>query len=85
MTRKDYIAIAAVFAQKRAEIRSDDRSFALGAKSENFAIACSLADVLAADNPRFNRTTFLLACGVGTPDPVDADERFRYALINHIG
>ena len=54
MTRKDYIAIAAVF-----KVRKDrDNADALR------EIAYDLADVFKRDNPNFDRARFLAACGV---------------------
>ena len=58
MSRKDYVAIAEAIARLRDNytdptVRS---SFAL--------VALELADALAADNPRFDRDRFLVACHV---------------------
>lgn len=57
MTRKDYELIAQVLANFEAEG---------GVTVERDAMAYDLADALAADNPRFNRETFLVAAGVWT-------------------
>jgi hypothetical protein len=53
MTRKDYKLIAEVIAVSwfgSAELKAD--------------LVNNLADKLAQDNPRFNRSIFLIACGV---------------------
>lgn len=53
MTRKDYILIAQVIATSwhaSAEFKRE--------------IAQNMADALEAENPRFNRLRFLVACGV---------------------
>ena len=54
MTRKDYVAIAAAIAAVR---RTAGENF-----SKVDAVAWALCDVLAADNPRFDRGRFLNAC-----------------------
>jgi hypothetical protein len=51
MTRKDYVAIAAAIA--RAQLNQDCQM-----------VADCIADVMARDNPRFDRARFLKACGV---------------------
>lgn len=59
MTKKDYIKIAAVLKDMINETgpRADPHA--------TLAICCTeLAKVFAADNPRFDRTRFLNACGV---------------------
>ncbi len=63
MTKKDYQAIARVIysVRKRAAVRQD--SGALDALIAD--VADGLADVLAADNPRFNRDRFDEACKTG--------------------
>ena len=50
MTKKDYIAIAAVIAE--SPMLSGQRE----------SIVDSLADIMQADNPAFNRATFERAC-----------------------
>lgn len=61
MTRKDYVLIAAALHQARARQFQADR--AQGFEAIGHA-ADILADVLAKDNPRFDRSRFLAACGV---------------------
>lgn len=63
MTRKDYIAIARVI--------SDAALIQCGTQSEvelqagvRRRIAHELSDILAKDNPRFDRERFLKACGI---------------------
>ena len=59
MTKKDYILIA--------EAIKHSSSNAQGNLSEECAIqyvACNIADVLEKENTRFNRSRFLIACGV---------------------
>lgn len=56
MTRKDYVMIAEVFAQFGNICNLEET---IGAD-----IARNLADALQADNPRFDRHRFLVACGV---------------------
>ncbi len=53
MTRKDYVIIAEVIAT----------SWHASAESKR-DIAQNMADALGADNPRFDRARFLVACGV---------------------
>lgn len=61
MTRKDYVAIAAA-------IHNRALAFDVGAHIDGeaavYMVARDLADVLANDNPRFDRARFLKACGV---------------------
>lgn len=54
MTRKDYEALAALVADVKSQARS------IGYE----ALAYRLADILAADNSRFDKVKFLQACGV---------------------
>lgn len=58
MSKKDYVAVAAVFAPMAGEMGDS----CCEAVVED--IANKLADVFAADNPRFDRAVFLKACGV---------------------
>ena len=55
MTRKDYVILADVLAKFTAEG---------GITVERDAMAYDLADALALDNPRFDRSRFLVASGV---------------------
>jgi hypothetical protein len=57
MSRKDYERIASVLAGVR-QTNPD-------ARVQLNVVSMTLADVFADDNPRFDRTRFLLACGVG--------------------
>lgn len=57
MTRKDYIAIAAILKARRTLHAS-----ASGKTVD--AIAKDLCSMLKADNPNFDRDRFLTACGV---------------------
>ena len=67
MTKKDYILIAAAVKAGTAlwaapEDRKDpDVATYLGAVSD---VASAIADALERQNPRFDRTRFLTACGV---------------------
>ena len=56
MTRKDYQLIAQVFANVGEMV---ELSETIGAD-----LARNLAEALQADNPRFDRHRFLVACGV---------------------
>jgi hypothetical protein len=63
MSRKDYQAIADVFAQAAlAEGMSAD--WAHGANCAREYIAHHLASVMQVDNPRFDRQRFYVAAGV---------------------
>lgn len=59
MTRKDYNALAAVIATAREDWAGNPDALAAAG-----ALARRLTDVLAADNPRFDRDRFLIAAGV---------------------
>ena len=59
MTKKHYIAIASDLKTTRKNIHSRDYYIV-------DAICYALADTFATDNPRFNRTRFLQACGIET-------------------
>lgn len=69
MTRKDYVAIAAIIAETSAADALDrapeHRGFPLGVESARAVIAHRLAGHLQADNPRFDRARFLEACKIG--------------------
>lgn len=58
MTKKDYVKIAAVLNETRPE--KDTPILLAGWR----AITGHIADMLAADNPRFDRARFLKACGM---------------------
>lgn len=64
MTKKDYVAIAAVLAAQQAS-SEDERISPKSAKAHNnsvWCVACDMSDMLQRDNPRFDRTRFLQAC-----------------------
>jgi|SRR5581483_5811624 len=74
MSRKDYNALAAALAECKAENRE-----ILGAGSVLKSAAERIADVLAADNARFDRGRFLTACGFeATPDVCKLAEESGY-------
>lgn len=60
MSRKHYVAAAQILARHTARVPwvSDDQ------RSTAQAIAADLADMFAADNPRFDRARFFTAAGV---------------------
>ena len=58
MTRKDYIAIAAIFSQQVAQ-DAGKRGHTITQQ-----LAERMADMMASDNSRFDRARFLKACGV---------------------
>lgn len=63
MTKKDYIALAAVLHSQRVTNETDsERRFLWNACCNNHAYA--IAEMLAQDNSAFNRDRFLTACGV---------------------
>lgn len=64
MTRKNYIAIAEAINVSLFTIDCDDMPMS---EAHNLGItvaARNIADVMQADNPRFDRDRFLKACGV---------------------
>ena len=63
MTRKHFKAIAAILAGKTVHdsIRTD---YDVGYACASQDIAKELSDLFEADNPRFDRTRFLAACGM---------------------
>jgi len=72
MTRKDYVTIAAALRETLAHVASngdserlsdDGRTFNSGEQSGVRRAALRVMEALAADNPRFERKTFLKACG----------------------
>jgi hypothetical protein len=60
MTRKDYDAIAAVLAAERQQVTMR------AARQAVMNITRALADVMAAENPRFDRERFMRAAGMVT-------------------
>lgn len=71
MTRKDYVAIAEAIEVSNGgpfNIENDGSDYAndlFGVWAESLLIvARNIADVMQADNPRFDRNRFLKACGV---------------------
>lgn len=65
MTKKDYVIIAQVFDSAR-----------IGCDAETVErIALTMSNVFELDNPRFNRRTFLIACGFKSiPSTVELGE-----------
>ena len=64
MTRKDYIAIAAVF-NARAQMARNIQNSA-SRLTHYTEIMGDMADMLARDNARFDRSRFLKACGIAS-------------------
>lgn len=65
MTKKDYVAIAAALASSREFVEQlpiQTAHVRAGYLQGNFSAAMHLANMLARDNPRFNRDRFLAAC-----------------------
>jgi hypothetical protein len=56
MTKKDYVLIAKAI--------KDAQEFYPHGDSRSYSIACYLSDALETDNPAFDRSRFLEACGV---------------------
>jgi hypothetical protein len=63
MTRKDYILIAAALRDVML-IDCQSAEYLNGVRAAHASAAQRLADVLARDNPRFDRERFLKAAGV---------------------
>ncbi len=61
MTRKDYVPFAAMFAGELACVNVKLES---GRAHTIRGIVLSSADIFAADNPRFDRVRFYVACGL---------------------
>jgi hypothetical protein len=57
MTRKDYQAIAVIISSLADKYQFDDGRHVVS------EVASDLADMMAEDNPRFDRQRFLDACG----------------------
>lgn len=68
MTRKDYILIAKAITDTQKRI-NEHHADLVGTRLDMLKgvrkAAAHLADALAADNPRFDSTVFLTACGYG--------------------
>jgi hypothetical protein len=64
MSRKDYVALAASLHNAKDATRE-----ILGSHSVLRYAAENIADVLAIDNPRFDRQRFLTAAGFVSADP----------------
>lgn len=73
MTRKDYILIAETIRELLADIDRDGSGAILSDHSSHVlagerisihTLAMRLADQLRQDNPRFDRTRFMAACGL---------------------
>ena len=59
MTKKDYELIAGTLADLMADFSNS------GSDEVSLSLVCEeLSETLAKENPRFNRSTFLKACGV---------------------
>lgn len=64
MTKKDYTLIAQSLANLRAKYGQSEPSLALVFNGICNDHANAIADMLQSDNPRFDRSMFLAACGV---------------------
>jgi len=67
MTRKDYVLIADAIRQLLADIDREPagmREVLTGERIGVRSVALRLADQLRQDNPRFDRTRFIEACGL---------------------
>jgi hypothetical protein len=62
MTKKDYVAIAAVM--NCIYDATVDTDYARGTRNTRDTLSRQLADLMARDNPKFDRARFLTACGV---------------------
>jgi hypothetical protein len=72
MTKKDYEAIAEVFRNQKRGLATEQDVVE--------AIAGDFADVLQADNPRFNRARFLAACrGEDSQDSAGRTVRYSHS------
>jgi hypothetical protein len=63
MTKKNYMMIANAIADTLEEYRNLDTSGTM-ARMAIRDVAITIADTLETDNDRFDRNTFLIACGV---------------------
>lgn len=76
MTREDYRAFAAILAAERSMARhnlANDGTEGEPKLRVTRNIVLSMADVFAADNPRFDRAHFYAACGVGDPHAINGE------------
>jgi len=71
MTRKNYIALAAALSEARDRTRTT-----LGSGYVLSMATVTIANALAADNPRFDRARFFAAAGCESP-PEDYDQLAR--------
>ena len=62
MTKKDYVAFANVIAVCLREAKRDPEAYTPATKVAD--VAMGLVNVLARDNPAFDRGRFLAACGL---------------------
>lgn len=68
MTRKDYVKIAEAINETvrqndtDAHCTSEDNDYVNGKRDATHTIMVGIADMLAADNPRFDRERFYRAC-----------------------
>lgn len=60
MTRKDYVKTASNI---KARFEQSKEAQVLGSKQYFIGLATDMADMFASDNPRFDRTRFMDACG----------------------
>lgn len=66
MTKKDFIAIAAIIRRTRNSASAKDSpDMRVGGGVATCMVAVRIADHCARDNDRFDRGRFLTACGVG--------------------
>lgn len=63
MTRKDYELIAGVFRSHVVAMMTCGENNYVGQFTELGILAEDMASALQGDNPRFNRETFIAACG----------------------
>lgn len=64
MTKKDYELIARIFHKNITSNHPKETEVRFRATTISKAMAQQFADVLATNNPRFDRTKFLKACGI---------------------
>ncbi|HWV45626.1 MAG TPA: hypothetical protein VN039_06345 [Nitrospira sp.] len=64
MTRKHYIATAAMFADMMDGMSIIGSNFIAGYARAIVDAANNMADIFEADNPRFDRDKFIKACGL---------------------